>query len=284
MQINTSATMRNTAKAIARQIPSINALIAQRDSLLEENAALKQQMRPAPVSPSSATAYQPGRRKHFVHDYQTFVRHLIATHPIDDAMSMAVGGAYDTIGGIEVAILRACGLRETHALIDLGCGSGRLAKHIGKTFPRLNYVGIDVVPELLAYAARQSPQHFRFIEHHDVGFPAPDESADFIAAFSVFTHLFHEESYIYLQDAKRVLRPGGAVVFSFLETGSNWQIFEGMINTAKASGTPDMLVMYIERPQIKVWATHLGLEIAGFNIGPPVGQSVVMLRKPARAA
>jgi hypothetical protein len=55
-----------------------------------------------------------------------------------------------------------------------------------------------------------------------------------------------------------------------------------MINTARANGTPDMLVMYIERPQIKAWAAHLGLEIAGFDIGPAVGQSVVMLRRPAR--
>src|SRR5262249_38048332 len=153
-----------------------------------------------------------------------------------------------------------------------------------KTFPRLNYLGIDVVPELLAYAATQSPHHFRFVEHHDAGVPAPDQSADYIAAFSVFTHLFHEESYVYLQDAKRVLRPGGAIVFSFLETASNWPIFEGMINTARANGTPDILVMYIERPQIQAWAAHLGLEVAGFDVGPPIGQSVVMLRKPVRAA
>jgi hypothetical protein len=175
MQISTGTTMRNAAKAIARQIPSINALIKQRDALLRENAALKQQMRASALTPPPAgpTAYQPHRRKHFVHDYQTFVRHLIATYPIDEAMSMAVGGAYDTIGSIEVAILRACGLQETHSLIDLGCGSGRLAKHIGTTFPSLNYFGIDVVPELLAYAATQSRRHFRFVEHHDVGFPRP---------------------------------------------------------------------------------------------------------------
>ena len=38
-----------------------------------------------------------------------------------------------------------------------------------------------------------------------------------ILAFSVFTHLLHEESFIYLEDFKRVLKPGGSVVFSFLE-------------------------------------------------------------------
>jgi cyclopropane fatty-acyl-phospholipid synthase-like methyltransferase len=42
-------------------------------------------------------------------------------------------------------------------------------------------------------------------------------SADIVIAFSVFTHLLHEECYAYLQDAARVLTPGGKFVFSFFE-------------------------------------------------------------------
>jgi hypothetical protein len=37
-----------------------------------------------------------------------------------------------------------------------------------------------------------------------------------VAAFSVFTHLEHEDSYRYLVDARRVVRPGGTFVFSCL--------------------------------------------------------------------
>ena len=37
-----------------------------------------------------------------------------------------------------------------------------------------------------------------------------------VCAFSVFTHMEHEDSYRYLLDAFRVVRPGGSFVFSCL--------------------------------------------------------------------
>jgi tRNA G46 methylase TrmB len=165
MQVNAIANVRSAARVVARQIPRINALIEQRDSLVKENTVLKQQI-DRMQSPDEASRR---RHKHFVEDYQRYVRHLIATHPIDDAMSAAVGGSYDKVGTIEVEILRDCGFKETHSLIDLGCGSGRLAKHIGQNVPHLNYLGIDVVPELLAYAAKQSPSLYRTLSPEPSG-------------------------------------------------------------------------------------------------------------------
>jgi SAM-dependent methyltransferase len=302
--VNSGVSMRDVAKAIARQIPSINALLQQRDMLLKErdallrerdvllneNAALRRENACQISSVDALTRHHEmlieentalkQRRKHFVRDYQAHVRHLIASHPIDEAMSLAVGGKYDEVGCTEVEILRGAGIKGTHSLIDLGCGSGRLAKHIGRAFPQLDYLGIDVVPELLAYSATQSPSHFRFVEHHELSIPAPDQSADFFAAFSVFTHLFHEESYAYLQDARRVLRPGGTIVFSFLTSEHNWKIFEDMLDAVRA-GHDAPLVMFNERQQIEAWAAHLDLDIASFHFGPPDGQSMVILRKPA---
>ena len=57
--------------------------------------------------------------------------------------------------------------------------------------------------------------------------PAPDGEADMVCFFSVLTHLLHEESYVYLQDARRVLKPTGKLVRirrvdldAFLESGA----------------------------------------------------------------
>jgi hypothetical protein len=44
----------------------------------------------------------------------------------------------------------------------------------------------------------------------------PDASADLICAFSVFTHMEHEDAYRYLIDGLRVTRAGGRFVFSCL--------------------------------------------------------------------
>ncbi len=43
---------------------------------------------------------------HFVEDYEKFVASLLAQYPVDKAMEIAVGGDYDTIGQIEVDVLR----------------------------------------------------------------------------------------------------------------------------------------------------------------------------------
>lgn len=37
--------------------------------------------------------------------------------------------------------------------------------------------------------------------------PEPDNFADFICFFSVFTHLLHQDTYRYLRDAHHVLKP-----------------------------------------------------------------------------
>jgi SAM-dependent methyltransferase len=219
-------------------------------------------------------------KRHFIDEYTTLVRDLMARYPLDEAMSIAVGGGYDEAGPSEVRALQACGLEDGMSIIDFGCGSGRLAKHLGLTFERIEYLGIDIVQELLDYAASKSPSHFRFVLNHEMSLPAPNNSADMIAAFSVFTHLLHEESYIYLQETKRVLRPGGSIVFSFLESRHNWPIFEHMIDGARR-GEKTHLNMFIERPQIEAWASHLGMEIMGYEFGVPhsgYGQTVTMLK------
>jgi ubiquinone/menaquinone biosynthesis C-methylase UbiE len=273
--------IRETAKAFARQVPAIENLIKQRDNLLLEAAELRQ--RCAALLQTNTALLQTQNRRHFVDGYEVFVQQLIASHPLDEAMSLAVGGHYDEVGKAELAILRNCGIREDTPVIDLGCGSGRLAKHLGLNFPRIGYLGTDVVQELLDYAAKQSPAHFRFVRHCDLSIPAPDQSTFFVTAFSVFTHLFHEESYLYLQECKRVLQPLGCIVFSFLESTHNWPVFDGMLSSAKA-GHKTHLNMFIERTQIEAWAKRLDLDLLGYDFAPPHdghGQTVAVLRKPA---
>lgn len=46
---------------------------------------------------------------------------------------------------------------------------------------------------------------------------APDASLDMVFHWSVFTHLYPGESYLYTADAFRALKPGGKMIFSFLE-------------------------------------------------------------------
>lgn len=200
------------------------------------------------------------RTGHFVEDYQRHIRTLLDAHPEDRAMSLAVGGNYVSVGQLLADLMAQCGLRDGMRLIDIGCGSGRLAVPLSRRLT-IDYLGTDVVPELLAYARRQVPGHFRFEQVDGLSIPAEDASADMVCAFSVFTHLLHEESYVYLQECHRVLEPGGRLVFSFLEFDEpdHWIVFGQSVDQSRANRR-SVLNTFIERRAIEVWAERLGFE------------------------
>jgi ubiquinone/menaquinone biosynthesis C-methylase UbiE len=121
-----------------------------------------------------------------------------ATLPRDEAMQIAVRGDFDAIGGIELALLRVYGLGSDGYLIDVGCGSGRLAKPLS-AYLRGRFSGFDLVSDLVEYARETvRPPDWRFETISHISIPEPDGCADMVCFFSVFTHLLHEHSYRYL--------------------------------------------------------------------------------------
>jgi SAM-dependent methyltransferase len=118
-------------------------------------------------------------------------------------------------------------------VLDVGCGSGRVARFLAESPLAIDYVGFDVVPEAIAWCRRfitpQVPASFRF-EHIDavnaaynpsgkipsteVRFPVPDRSVDVAIAASLFTHLLEPDAQHYLMELSRVLVRGGVVLLS----------------------------------------------------------------------
>lgn len=152
---------------------------------------------------------------------------LYQVHSLASSDSDAVGrGSWDTIGLLELALLQRAGLRPSHTLVDFGCGTGRLAVHAIPALSQGHYIGIDVSQEMLKrldsrvnamapHTCRVSLMH----QPHD-SFPIADRTVDMVCAFSVFTHMEHEDSFRYLQDARRIVRAGGRFVFSCLAMDS----------------------------------------------------------------
>jgi SAM-dependent methyltransferase len=199
--------------------------------------------------------------------YLGFARALEGHDPDRDrAMQKIVGGEFEAIGVLEREIVIQHGLRPDGYLIDVGCGSGRLAKPLAHYLDG-RYLGIDIVPNLIDYArtVTQRPD-WRFEVVSGLEIPERDETADVVCFFSVFTHLLHEQSYAYLREAKRVLRPGGRIVFSFLEFAlpDHWSIFEA--NVADTDGKMP-LNMFVGRDAITAWASHLYLAMVALIDG-----------------
>ena len=217
---------------------------------------------------------------HFVDDYERYLDNLLSQYPLDEAMSLAVGGDYDRIGVMEADIVAMSGLFDGMSVLDLGCGSGRTATHIAARFPGISYTGIDVVQRLLNYAAKRCPPHFRFVCHHEVDIPLPDGAIDIAVAFSLFTHLLHEETYCYLQELHRVLKPDALLVMSFLEFSreGHWPIFQATVDARKQNAR-NPLNMFIEEPVLRLWANKIGFTVELIDQKHPIGQTIAFLRR-----
>src|SRR5215203_1079648 len=187
---------------------------------------------------------------------------LRGAYTLDEAAKLAVGGEFDATGRLMREILIHHGLRTHDYVIDVGCGSGRLAKPLAEYLTG-NYLGIDVVPELVNYARELVARpEWRFESASGLTIPEQDEKADMVCFFSVLTHLLHEESFIYLREAKRVLKPGGKIVLSFLDfrIGAHWDIFQNSNLQDVGIGSQPMNV-FISTDMLREWAKHLELEV-----------------------
>jgi SAM-dependent methyltransferase len=201
-------------------------------------------------------------------------------------------------------ILIDAGLRPEHYLIDVGCGSGRLTAAL-RSYLTGPYLGLDVVPELLAYARETFGRPgWRFEEVQGMVIPERADTADMVCFFSVLTHLMHEDGFRYLLEARRVLKPGGTIVFSFLDFAieSHWAVFSGMLD-ARNRNESTHHNQFIGRDAVVVWASRLEMEVVAIRDGnatqvyldndvvlddgrvlsreASLGQSICVLRKPA---
>ncbi len=116
-------------------------------------------------------------------------------------------------------------------VLDIGCGTGRAAVPLAAMLGEGRYVGFDVSPAAVAACLRRlgADPRFRFavldvrngdynrggaVEETRACFPVDDASIDLAFATSVFSHLRLETIARYLQEAARVLAPGGRFLFT----------------------------------------------------------------------
>jgi len=229
-----------------------------------------------------------------------YLRHFKRLRKANRGYSDVVGGDYENMGYLLRCLMQWAGLRPEHSVVDVGCGTGRLAYQLSKWGLR-NYHGYDIVDGLIEDAAkrvRNKSYRYGIIENEHI--PLPDNSRDFVCFFSVFTHIPHHLSYRYLMDALRVLKPGGRVVFSYLayDCPEHWSHFAAMI----ANRGQEPINQLMTHDQVRWWSERLNANMVKqeeglepyFPIEHPVtldngaemidkgavGQSVCVLEKP----
>jgi ubiquinone/menaquinone biosynthesis C-methylase UbiE len=94
--------------------------------------------------------------------------------------------------------------------------------HLVPVLKRGHYVGTDIAQAILDRAKEKLNAHtnsgckITLLRQETERFPVADASVDMICAFSVFTHMEHEDAWRYLVDARRIIKPRGKFVFSCL--------------------------------------------------------------------
>lgn len=205
----------------------------------------------------------------YVQSYAAMVRAYLAAYPEDEAVARSVGGNLELFGVLEHSLLRQYGMKDDSRIVDVGCGAGRLTAQL-RPYPTLRYLGLDVVPELLDYCRRKMARpDFRLELGQGNRIPLADGEADFVTFFSVFTHLLHEESYAYLEQAHRVLAPGGRVIFSFFEFAveSQWSVFEGNVDWVRKRSYLGHINVFMHAEDLRLWARRLGFTVVAMERG-----------------
>lgn len=212
------------------------------------------------------------------HRYERHYAPLGGESPSVEAARIAVGGDFDATGALEFYALKAHGLTPESFVVDVGCGTGRLAVQLARRGYR-RYAGFDIIGSAVEFARTlcEKPE-WEFGVTDGLRIPVKEAVADFVCFFSVFTHVSHEHTYLYLGEASRVLRTGGVAIFTFLEFGipCHWEHFQGAVERAGGNLEP---IVFLSRDAIAAFASHQGFEVVNIVDGDkptfPIEEQIV---------
>lgn len=95
------------------------------------------------------------------------------------------------------------------SFLDIGCATGRILRHLHFQTDIDTVYGCDINRQHVDWISRFLPPDIMVFQNTSLpNLPLPDQSVDFISAFSVFTHIECFDS-TWLMELRRILRPGG---------------------------------------------------------------------------
>jgi SAM-dependent methyltransferase len=166
-------------------------------------------------------------------------------------------------------LVELAGLQPAHAVLDVGCGIGRMARPLtGYLSGEGSYDGFDVNREGIGWCRRHYGRfgNFRFqvadlynrrYNPHgahaaaEYRFPYDDARFDIALATSVLTHLLEQDADHYLAELARVLKPGGRALTTWflLDEESRRFIADGRSGLAFLDPEEQVAVLSEDMPE-----------------------------------
>lgn len=237
------------------------------------------------LAKSDSSITPPARLRHRVHgrlDRQSFVRSGSLIAQDIQRLCELSGNSFDSFEHV----------------LDFGCGSGRVITNLMTAAPETTFFGTDIDPELVNWCEHNLSGVKWNINQHMPPLNYSDNSFDLIYAISVFTHLNEHMQIAWLEELRRVAKPGATLLLSvhgdFLAKQSRsydseklatygFEFVDGAHGSLKLDKLPDFYQTsfhtqdYIQR----IWSRYF--EILHYV---PQGiikwQDVVVLRKPVQ--
>lgn len=220
-----------------------------------------------------------------------------ALTPPDELMELVgslTAEQYHAVGAEFIGyFIEFAGLDSNSAVLDIGCGSGRIAIPLTQYLDRTaKYTGFDIVPAAVEWCAAEITAQYPNFEFNvadirnsfynpdgpvgadEYRFPHDTETFDFVFLTSVFTHMLPAEVEHYLSEIQRVLKPGGRCLATFflenaesricLDAGVSVLPFPYAHNNYRTFSLeqPEFAVCYREQFALGLFAEH-GLDVLG---------------------
>jgi SAM-dependent methyltransferase len=105
-------------------------------------------------------------------------------------------------------------LADVEAVLDLGCGAGRVLPHLAQRASNARCVGCDVDRDAIDWLRRHRPELEWMVTGAAPPLPFDDETFDLLYSISVFSHLDEGQQDQWLSEVSRILRGGGIALLT----------------------------------------------------------------------
>lgn len=128
-------------------------------------------------------------------------------------------------------IIEAAGLGESDQILEVGCGTGVLAREIIKQAgPDSSVTGLDLSESMLEVARSICPE-VDFRQGNAMDLPFDDESFDTVIA--PFMLMFVPDPVLAVSEMWRVLKPGGRLVITVWEALARNPVYAGLVDIVR---------------------------------------------------